>query len=133
MGKWGGGVGAGNREFCGPCEIARADRRVQWGPLFIIRCYTLCGTRLLSATRPSILINGCQGHPPFLPVTWDRPAATEPGSETVYTRNTFIQSTFVESLGQCEMRLKPENRKYQLTMIYVHNDIIHTLRHLFLT
>ncbi len=25
----------------------------------------LCGTRLLSATRPSKLINGCQGHPLF--------------------------------------------------------------------
>ncbi len=25
------GVGAGNREFCGPCEIARADRRVLFG------------------------------------------------------------------------------------------------------
>ncbi len=30
-GEVGGGVGAGNREFCGPCEIARADRRVQFG------------------------------------------------------------------------------------------------------
>ncbi len=68
------------------------------------------------ATRPSKLLDGYQGHPPFLPVAWDRPAATEPGSETVYT---FIQSTFVDSCRQCKMRLKPENRKDPLTMIYV--------------
>ncbi len=43
----------------------------------------LCGNLLLSATRPSKLIDGCQGHPPFLPAAWDRPAAMEPGSETV--------------------------------------------------
>jgi hypothetical protein len=43
-----------------------------------------------SATRPSKLIDGCQGHPHFLPVAWDRPAATKPGSETVYTRNTLF-------------------------------------------
>jgi hypothetical protein len=36
-----------------------------------------------SATRPLKLINGCQGHPPFLPVAWARLAATEPGRETV--------------------------------------------------
>ncbi len=31
MGKWEGGVGAGNLEFVGPCEMARADRRVPFG------------------------------------------------------------------------------------------------------
>ncbi len=71
------------------------------------------------ATCPSKLLDGYQGHPPFLPVAWDRPAATEPGSETVYRRHTFIQSTFVDSRRQCKMRLKPENRKDLLTMIYV--------------
>jgi hypothetical protein len=70
-----------------------------------------CSAIFYPATRPSILLDGYQGHPPFLPVAWDRPAATEPESETVYTRHTFIHSTFVDSRRQCKMRLKPENRK----------------------
>jgi hypothetical protein len=78
-----------------------------------------CAAIYYSATRPSKLLDGYQGHPPFLPVAWDCPAATEPGSETVYTRYTFIQSTFVDSRRQCKMQLKPENRKDPLTMIYV--------------
>jgi hypothetical protein len=47
---------------------------------FIVGCAAIYYS---SATRPLKLINGRQGHPPFLPVAWDRPAATEPGRETV--------------------------------------------------
>jgi hypothetical protein len=78
-----------------------------------------CAAIYYSATPPSKLFDGCQGHPPFLPVAWDRPAATEPGSETVYTRNTLFSQHLVDSRRQCNMRLKPENRKDPLTMIYV--------------
>jgi hypothetical protein len=47
----------------------------------------LLSTICYPATRPSKLLDGYQGHPLFLPVAWDRPAAMEPGSEMVYTRH----------------------------------------------
>jgi hypothetical protein len=86
--------------------------------IFIV-FFDKCAAIYYSATRPSKLLDGYQDHPPFLPVAWDRPAATETGSEMVYPRYTFIQSTFVDSRRQCKMRLKPENRKDPLPMIYV--------------
>ena len=49
-----------------------------------------CSAICYPATRPSKLLDGYQGHPLFLPVAWDCPAATEPGSETVYTRHTLF-------------------------------------------
>ncbi len=49
-----------------------------------------CSAICYPATRPSKLLDGYQGHPLFLSVAWDRPAATEPGSETVYTRHTLF-------------------------------------------
>ncbi len=73
----------------------------------------LCGTLLLSATRPLTLINGCQGHPLSCLVTWDRPAATEPGMRKGWTRNHFIQLAFAD---KADMWFKPENRKDPLTM-----------------
>ncbi len=39
--------------------------RIQNKCLIPIYVLPVCGTRLLSATRPSKLINGCQGHPLF--------------------------------------------------------------------
>jgi hypothetical protein len=54
------------------------------------------GTRLLSAIRPSKLIQWLPGPSPSLPAAWDRPAATEPGREkveraAVYSANTCRQ------------------------------------------
>jgi hypothetical protein len=58
-----------------------------------INYYQCAAIYYSSATRSSKLsklIDGCQGHPPFLPVAWDCLAAPEPGSETVYMRNTLF-------------------------------------------
>jgi hypothetical protein len=80
---------------------------------------TSCWANYYPATPPSKLLDGNQGHPLFLPAAWDRPATTEPGSKTVYTRHCLFSKHLADSRKQCEMRSKPENRKDPLTMIYV--------------
>ncbi len=95
----------------------------------------LCGTRLLSATRPSKLINGCQGHPLFClsPGTAQRQRKRKG-----WTCNHFIQPTLADSCRwhkvwkadmRCGLGLKTE--KIHL-LWFMYNDIIHTLRHQFL-
>jgi hypothetical protein len=49
-----------------------------------------CWAIYYPATPPSKLLDGNQGHPLFLPAAWDRPATTEPGSKTVYTRHCLF-------------------------------------------
>ncbi len=64
----------------------------------VIRKEKMCGTRLLSATRPSKLINGCQGLPPFClsPGTAQRQRNPE---VKLLNAQHFIQLTFVDSCG----------------------------------
>jgi len=96
----------------------------------------VCGTRLLSATRSSKLINGCQGHPIFClsPGTAQRQRTRK---RKGWTRNHFIQPTLVDSCRwhkvwkadmRCGLSLKTE--KIRL-LRFMYNDIIHTLRHQF--
>jgi hypothetical protein len=54
----------------------------------IIDCY--CWAIYYPATPPSKLLDGNQGHPLFLPAAWERPAAMEPGSKTVYMRHCLF-------------------------------------------
>jgi hypothetical protein len=65
----GGGVGAGNREFCGPCEIARADRQVLFG------AHKTRGTRNIAllfkadVVTPRMVVARSQFWPPILSTT----------------------------------------------------------------
>ncbi len=54
------------------------------------RCRCCCWAIYYPATPPSKLHDGNQGHPLFLPATWDRPATMEPGSKTVYTHHCLF-------------------------------------------
>ena len=56
----------------------------------IIVLITHCWAIYYPATPPSKLLDGNQGHPLFLPAAWDRPAMTETGSKTVYTRHCLF-------------------------------------------
>jgi hypothetical protein len=85
----------------------------------------LCSTRLLSATRPSKLINGCQGHPLFClsPGTAQRqrnPEEKSLNAQSLYSADISRQLWVTLSVeSRYAMRFKPENRNDPLTMIYV--------------
>jgi hypothetical protein len=55
------------------------------------RKYVLVGQPTAQLPSPSILHDGSQGHPLFLPAAWDRPVTMRLGIKTVYTRTLFIQ------------------------------------------
>jgi hypothetical protein len=51
---------------------------------------SLCGTRLLSATRPLKLINGCQGHPPFCLLPRTTPRQRNPEVKLLNAQHTLF-------------------------------------------
>ncbi len=77
----------------------------------------LCGTRLLSVTRPSKLINGFQGHPPLClsPGTAQRQRNPE---VKLLSAQHFIQLTFVDSCRWHKMRKAVEAWKQKWSAYY---------------
>jgi hypothetical protein len=66
--------------------------------LDISRLSKLCGTQLLSATRPSKLIKGCQGHPPLCLSPGTAQRQWNPEVKLLNAQH-LIQLTFVDSRG----------------------------------
>ncbi len=77
----------------------------------------LCGTRLLSATRPSKLIKGCQGHPPLCLSPGTAQRQRNPEVKLLNVQH-FIQLTFVDSCRWHKMRKAVEAWKQKWSAYY---------------